>query len=227
MENKGALKAIVIMILAAASVYITLVQAKNVLLTFIIYYGLFCVIVPLVDTLIIHRKSISDHLRLLGLGPQGRTQGILIGLAHGVPIYTCMLAAYFLLKDIVPLGAVDEAVKTWGIDPSHKTVIFAIMVLFNGMVEELLWRGYAYSAARDPMRAVPTIVLTSLIYTSYHMVTLFAFFGVTPLSLILVGVVLCAGILWGWMRERTGTVWASMIGHMLATAGYMTVYLLI
>jgi membrane protease YdiL (CAAX protease family) len=102
-----------------------------------------------------------------------------------------------------------------------------ILVLFNGFVEEVFWRGYCMGRLKGAVGSITAILVTAVFYASYHIVTLFSFFGVSVLSISLVLVVFSGGLLWGRMRNYFGNLWAPAIGHMLATAGYMTIFVMV
>jgi membrane protease YdiL (CAAX protease family) len=98
------------------------------------------------------------------------------------------------------------------------------MVLFNGIAEELFWRGYIHRRLEGFQARRVAIGTAALFYASYHALTialLFRSFVVGPLFLV---VVFAAGCFWGWLRERYGNVWPAMLSHAGATAGYMIVY---
>jgi uncharacterized protein len=218
---------VMLMFLSAFSVFFCLEVLKNVLLTFLIYYFLCCLGIPVISLLVVKKRKLSDLPASVGFTPPGRGQ-LALGIIHGLLIYAAMLAAYFILRDKVDLNAVMKSVSGWGMPRSGKLLIFVIMVIFNGLVEEVFWRGYCIGRLLPAMKAVPAVILVSLFYTSYHTVTILSFFGVTVLGVTLVLVVLSAGLIWGWMRVKgSQTLWAPAIGHMLATAGYMTIFLLI
>ena len=214
------------MFLAAFSVWFCLVSLKNVFLTFVVYYLICCIGVPVYDSRILKKEGFSAMLNGLGLSrPSGKH--LLFGISHGLIIYGAMLGAYFLLKSSIDFAGVMKSVLSWGMPVSGKPLIFVIMVLCNGFVEEVFWRGYCMGSLLPAMSKTKAVLLTTLFYASYHMVTLFSFFGVSWLGVILVLVVVTAGLLWGFMRSYYKSIWPSAVGHMFATAGYMTIFLLI
>ncbi len=132
-----------------------------------------------------------------------------------------------LLKDKFLSSDIAVSLEQWGISQNLKWIIFILMVLFNGIVEEIFWRGYTYEKIKNHLNKWLAIFVVTSFYTSYHLATVLTFFKVSYLGFQIVLFIFIAGLIWGWMRYRFNNIWASAIGHTLATIGYMTVYLLI
>ena len=218
---------IFIMFFASFSVYFTLIFLHNVFLTFAIYYFICCIGIPITDVMIVQRKNIGELLRIIGFIWEKREKSLLVGILHGLAIYGLMLFAYFILKDKVDLGYVVKSVQQWGMPHSGKWVIFIILVVFNGLVEEIFWRGYCFGRLKQKMKGWQAIVIVTIFYVSYHFITLISFFNISVLSVSLILVVCFAGIIWGWMRNYFDNLWAPAAGHVLATCGYMTIFMLL
>ena len=101
------------------------------------------------------------------------------------------------------------------------------MVIFNGFVEEIFWRGYTFGKLGKHLNKWYTIVVITVFYTSYHLATILTFFNISYLSIQMVFFVAIAGFIWGWMKYFFNNLWASAIGHTFATIGYMSIYLLL
>jgi membrane protease YdiL (CAAX protease family) len=87
---------------------------------------------------------------------------------------------------------------------------FWIMALSTAVVapvyEELLFRGYVFRGLSRSAGPVVAIIVSSLLFAGFH--------G-DPLHAI---AVLPMGLLLGWLRWRTGSIWPSMIAHGLNLA---------
>jgi ABC-2 type transport system permease protein/sodium transport system permease protein len=85
----------------------------------------------------------------------------------------------------------------------------AIAALFalQGVVEELFFRGYLFSAVRARTSAVNTIVLTALLFGLAHLIGLEGISVERGLSSTVMGLLL------GWVAWRTGSVWPGMLLH--------------
>jgi len=86
--------------------------------------------------------------------------------------------------------------------------IFALVVMVGApMVEELFFRGLFFGALRKRgVGAVLTIVITAVVFAGFHFEPT-RFFVLLP-----------TGILLGWVRWKTGSTGAAMVGHGLVNA---------
>jgi membrane protease YdiL (CAAX protease family) len=44
-----------------------------------------------------------------------------------------------------------------------------------------------------------------------------------PVAVLFMAAIFAAGFGWGWLREKTGSVWPALLSHAGATVGYMIV----
>jgi membrane protease YdiL (CAAX protease family) len=212
--------------LAAAplAVVLPLLLWRNVFAVFALYHLGFCLLLPLVVNLAGRRRSPGDHLADLGLAGPGTRRGLARGLALGAALGGGTLLVFELLGDaFLADQSIGATLTAWGAGPERQAALFWFMVLANGPAEELYWRGFVHRELvpeRDPW---PTLLLVAAAYASYHAVTVQMLVGKAWVSgLFLVGI-WGAGIGWGWLRLRTGSVWPPLLGHAGAVAGYMMV----
>lgn len=92
----------------------------------------------------------------------------------------------------------------------------AIMNILPAFGEELGWRGWLLPTFR-PLGTWPALILTGLIWGVWHApLTLlghnFGLFDWRGVALMTIGCV-CWGVLFGWLRLRSGSVWPSVLAH--------------
>jgi membrane protease YdiL (CAAX protease family) len=109
------------------------------------------------------------------------------------------------------IGAVAAA-------PLNAVLVVAVFALG----EEIGWRGFLLPALR-PLGPVPALVLTGAIWGFWHTPIIllghnFGLFDMRGVALMIVGCVL-VGIVFGWSRLRTGSVWPAVFGHAGLNAG--------
>lgn len=218
---------LIIMALASLSVIVPLTFFRSVITVFFIYYIGMCLIVPLVDLVLVRKLSASDTIHFLGLKNVNSIKPIFAGSIHGFIFLAFTVGGFLLLKDKFLSSDIAVSLEQWGVSQNLKWIIFILMVLFNGIVEEIFWRGYTYGKIKNHLNKWLAIFVVTSFYTSYHLATVLTFFKVSYLGFQIVLFIFIAGLLWGWMRYKFNNIWASAIGHTLATIGYMTVYLLI
>ncbi len=216
-----------IMILASLAVIIPLTVFNNLLLVFIFYYLAICLVVPLIDLLVVKRRPINECLQFLGFTDENKKRAIVFGILHGMAILGFTTGGFFVFRDFFMSGDIATTLRSWGVGDEAKLLIFLLMVLFNGMIEEVFWRGYLYEKFGDYFSRWFIIIVVSLFYMSYHLATVLRFFSLSFMSILMVLFIFIAGLFWGWMRYYFKNIWASVLGHTLATVGYMVVYLLV
>lgn len=217
------------MVLAVLTVVLPLTVFHNVFLTFVLYYGFACLLVPILDLTLAKKLSLRASLQFLGFTRLNARPAILFGLGHGIFIYLITIGAFFVFPNqMLADNNIIGAIRSWGVSSREILPLTLIMLLCNGLMEEIFWRGYIFeklkSAGRIVLHPRTIIFLTAVFYTSYHLATILTFFPLSPVSMLLIFSVLIAGLGWGWLKNYYQNLWAPAIGHILATAGYMTVF---
>ena len=209
---------------APISVVICLQVFSNVFAVFTIYHLGFCLTLPALFNLRRRRFTFPEHLGNLGLTGPGTVRGLVVGLVLGAVLACGTILAFrwshgFFLADhnVIP------ALADWGVTPANLPLMFWFMTLANAPAEELYWRGFLHTelAGRQPRTA--TILLTAACYASYHGVTVYLLMANLPVALLFMSAILAAGFFWGWLREKTGSVWPALLSHTGAAAAYMIV----
>lgn len=191
-------------------------QLQRASLVFLSYHVGLCLLVP---WLLSWRRGLCwrGHLAALALAPRGVTVGLVgaLVLAALPPALATLMPS--LLPDAAQLGRVLDR---WGLDADRLGPVLLFLALVNGPAEELFWRGWLPTRLGTGVR--PTIAL-SLLFASYHAVTVVALApGMSAAVVMLAGVAAATGI-WAWMRWRWGSVWPSLLTHLGASVGYALV----
>jgi membrane protease YdiL (CAAX protease family) len=105
--------------------------------------------------------------------------------------------------------------------------------LINGVLafgEEVGWRGWLLPRLRVQMGTWPSILVTGAIWGAWHspLILLGYNFAQPNIAGVLIMVVACAtiGILFGWLRLRSGSLWPSVFAHgaLNASAGLVVLF---
>jgi len=197
---------------------------KNVFAVFAIYHLGICLLLPAAHNLLGRRFSFRGHLEFLGLIGAGTPGSLLKGLVLGIILAAGTILVFRWFGEIFLADQnIPGVLGRWGIDRTRMPLLFWFMVLVNGPAEELYWRGFVHSRMSGRMPRFRSVFLAAACYASYHGVTLFLLVANLQVAVLFMTAIGAAGIGWGWLREKTGSVWPALLGHAGAVIGYMVV----
>lgn len=209
---------------APLSVPLTLLFLHNVLAVLAVYHITFCLLLPLLYNLVVRRISLRNHLRQLGLTRRTTLRGFLWGVSLAILLGGGTLLSFHLLGDtFLRDNAVAQVLVDWGVTSTNLSWLFWFMVLINGPAEELFWRGFIHTRLQSMPNRRLALILPSACYASYHGVTVFLFLSSVWVAGFFLLNIFAVGLFWAWLRERTDSVWPSLISHGAASAAYMIV----
>jgi membrane protease YdiL (CAAX protease family) len=122
------------------------------------------------------------------------------------------------------LNTTGEVLKTWNIDKKSILWLVPVMVIANSVVEEIYWRGYVFLKLKETVKPLTAVVLSSLFYASYHLLTTGALFSFNY-ALLCTAAIFTAGFFWAFIRLKTNSIWFPIITHLFADLGVMLVYI--
>ncbi|MBH0231259.1 CPBP family intramembrane glutamic endopeptidase [Halobacillus yeomjeoni] len=146
--------------------------------------------------------------------------GIISGIFFYVTIVTGVSIFFDLLIDPENVETLLAKWKFTGVS------LILILIFINPFLEEMYWRGFIFERIRLKRGKIEAVLYSAFFYTIYHVLTVMLLFQ-WPVNTLIVLPVFIAGLYWGWLREKSGSLAAVTISHMLADAGIMTVYLLL
>jgi membrane protease YdiL (CAAX protease family) len=207
-----------------ALVVAILLWGRNVFAVFAAYHLGFCLVLPAIRNLFRRRLTISQHLEYLGLTGPGTTRGLALGLGLGAALGGGTILVFQIFGDVFLADQnVPAVLARWGVNQSNLPVMFWFMTLINGPAEELYWRGFVHRETEGKSQRRNTILLIAACYASYHGVTVYLLIADEMIALLFMASIFAAGSAWGWLREKTGSVWPALLSHAGATIGYMIV----
>jgi uncharacterized protein len=158
------------------------------------------------------------------------TRGLAWGVGFGLLVASAMFGLYFGWLKAHPLfaetpGKVNHLLQEMHCDgPTRYALLAAAYAVGHSFLEEYYWRWFAFGWLR---RYVPTglaIPLSALGFTAHHVVLLAVYFpGRWPLVLALSFGVMAGGMVWAWIYERSGSLYAAWISHGLIDAAIYVV----
>jgi len=101
--------------------------------------------------------------------------------------------------------------------PARYVVLTLIFCVGHALLEEYYWRWFAFGWLRRYVPVTAAIVISALGFTAHHLLLLHVYFPgnfwllAVPLALA----VAVGGAVWAWIYDRSGSLYAAWISHML------------
>ncbi|NTV04473.1 CPBP family intramembrane metalloprotease [bacterium] len=224
-RHRSGREALLLLLVPPAVVVAALAGLHSVWAVFLAYHFGICLLWPLIDNVLLRRRTWRAHAREVGWTGGRVGAGLLAGLVLGVAMAAGSWFGFQVLEGVLLVDQrVLDGLAGWGVDRSHSGALLAVMLLLNGPAEESYWRGHVQTRLAGWRPRPAAIAAAALAYASYHGVTLLVLLGSWSAALPALLAVFAAGCFWGWLRERFGNAWPAMLGHAGATVGYMIVY---
>ncbi|TMQ35236.1 MAG: CPBP family intramembrane metalloprotease [Planctomycetota bacterium] len=159
------------------------------------------------------------------------TGGWRLGLAFGLVVAMLIWVLYLgVFKNSALLAStpamVHNKMSQFQIDTPGRYLLFTLFLAgFHSLMEEYYWRWFVFRELRQRIGVWPANVLSSLAFMAHHVVILAAFLperfwsAVVPFSL---GVAVGGGM-WAWIYQRTQSLYAAWISHLLIDAAILAV----
>ena len=154
------------------------------------------------------------------------TDGLALGMGFGLLVVGAMFLFYQLV--LLRLGLFDEArlqiqekVSSFGIGSVGAFVGLAIFYsVCHSFLEEYYWRWFVFGQLRRTRSFLFAALVSSLGFMAHHVIVLAVYFGWwSPLTYLLAASVAVGGFVWAWLYERTNSLAAPWISHLIVDAG--------
>jgi len=153
-----------------------------------------------------------------------RMRDVRLGVLTGAMISVSIALAWLLIgRDLIDESTLRDVVRRNGLTTVWRFVALAMFLsVINAVIEEYVWRWFAYTNARAIVGAVPGMLIAAGLFTVHHVIALKAQLNWTPALLASVGVFL-GGVIWSVQRDVTGTIWSSAVSHFIVDVAIFTI----
>jgi uncharacterized protein len=161
--------------------------------------------------------------------------GLVWGLLFGALVAAAMLALAILW--LRPAGLLDQPIEMMrqklsdlGINSFGKYLALGIFYsIAHSFLEEYYWRWFVFGQLREMTTACWAILISSLGFMAHHVILLSVYFGwSSPMTWLFSLGVAAGGAVWAWLYQRTGTLYAPWLSHLIVDAAIFSLgYLLV
>ncbi|MDK1029210.1 MAG: type II CAAX endopeptidase family protein [Anaerolineae bacterium] len=209
--------------LGPLSIFIGLFIFTNAFITFLLFHGLVCVGIPIIDLYIIKKQNYSSIVKSLGL--LSNKNSTKAGVYSGIIFFTVLILFFNIFNEnIIKVAEIQLLLNSWNIKKNHIYILLFVMIFANSVLEEIYWRGYIFKRLKTHFNIIYVIILSSLFYGSYHFLTTANIFSI-QIGIIFTVAIFLTGIFWGAIREIFGSLYTVIISHFFADLAIMTIYL--
>jgi membrane protease YdiL (CAAX protease family) len=155
------------------------------------------------------------------------TNGLALGVATGGLVALIMIAVYFAwlgptgaLPDVAP--KVKAKLLEFQIDTPAKLIAMGLFyALLHSLLEEYYWRWFVFGELRRLVPLPAAIAVSSIAFTGHHVIPLWEYlhwWAVLASAAVAVG-----GAMWAWLYQRSGSIYAPWLSHLLIDAAIFTI----
>lgn len=206
-------------------------------------------VAALVATFVMRVPAPGQRARFLGLWPLRPAKRVIWLMVAGWLVPPLLVGLGVLLSAALGFVQLDLTFAAFAAEleravpagtplPPVQIIVFAQLAmipvggLFNSLFafgEELGWRGWLLPALR-PLGTWPALILSGVIWGVWHspIILLGYNFGRTDITgvLFMIGGCVTWGVLLGWLRLRSASVWPAVIAHgsLNAAAGMIVIF---
>ncbi|PXW92735.1 CAAX prenyl protease-like protein [Streptohalobacillus salinus] len=138
-------------------------------------------------------------------------------------IYSFIIIAYLTLGRWFDFSGVTETLnKTMAINKDNFIFVALYIPIVNAFVEEFFFRGFLFLTLKKTARPAFAYLFSASLFSFYHVAILTNWFSI-PLFLLLVGSLIIAGLLFNWINDKTGSIYASYFIHAASNLAINTI----
>lgn len=171
---------------------------------------------PLIVTGLWRLTSLKELFRF-------RKKGFLIALGLGLGIYVLILGAFFLLRDFFDFSNVAGSLtENAGVTKDNFLYVSLYISFANSLLEEFFFRGYVFRNMAKLSSRLWAYGVSSVLFAAYHIAMMLGWFGFGLNALIMLGLTV-GGLIFNWLNEKLGCIYASWLTHMFANFAINTI----
>ena len=150
-------------------------------------------------------------------------KGFAIALGLGFLVYTVVLGAYWIFKDVFDFSALTTSLnETTGVNKTNFVWVAIYISFVNSLLEEFFFRGFSFIALKKLTSRRFAYIFSSLSFALYHIAMMISWFGL-PVILISLAGLFAGGMIFNRFDEKNENIYLSWLIHMFANFATNTI----
>ncbi len=171
---------------------------------------------PFIYIRFINRSSVSNRTKL-------NKKELYIGAGLGILCFVVLMAAYFILKDVIELNTIANELQTKSkVNPSNFLLVAFYITFVNSFLEEFFFRGFVFMNLFELGFRKLAYIFSSVLFALYHISIFKNWFNPWLIALAIFGLV-SVGFIFNYIDTKSKSFINSWIVHILADAAIMLI----
>ncbi|MCI0459236.1 MAG: CPBP family intramembrane metalloprotease [Gemmataceae bacterium] len=161
------------------------------------------------------------------------TNGLLLGVGFGLVVVALMFMLYHVwlrgtgLMDVAGREIVGK-LREFQIATPSGFVLFGVFIsVAHSLFEEYYFRWFIFGRLRKHIRLWPAVMLSAVAFMAHHVLVMAVYFpGPFNFALVVMPFALCVavgGAAWAWLYERSESLLAPWLSHLVVDVGIMVI----
>lgn len=156
-----------------------------------------------------------------------KKSNIIKPLLLGIGVYAVILCAYFLVRNVFDFSNIVTSLSGNAGVTKENFLFVAIYISFvNSLLEEFFFRGFVFTNLKDLRGRKTAYLYSSVLFALYHVAMMIGWFSM-PLFLLCMAGLTVGGMIFNYLNEKQGSIYASWFVHMFANFAINTIGLLL
>lgn len=181
------------------------------------YKMIFLVLIPLLVIYFYKKSNFIDEYNIKKV----KLVDLKIPFYFGVFIFFLGIVGYLILKPIVSEDTLVGGLQDRGITLQNIYLSVLYLSFINSFIEEFFFRGFIYQSFRS-INETTGYIVSSLLFSIYHVLVMFAIFDVLMGFLALFGLTV-VGLALVWINRTNKSIINSWIVHIFADLGVCSI----
>lgn len=150
-------------------------------------------------------------------------KGFAIALGLGFLVYTVVLGAYWIFKDVFDFSALTTSLnETTGVNKTNFVWVAIYISFVNSLLEEFFFRGFSFISLKKLTSRRFAYIFSSMSFALYHIAMMIGWFGL-PVILISLAGLFAGGMIFNRFDEKNENIYLSWLIHMFANFATNTI----